>query len=380
MRVLQFLAQYPGRDGTSAYGTGLATAMNRRWPGSCPILSYRTDGRPAPPGVEVILHPRRGRNPFHVPSALLAELRENAHQLDGVVLHGTYHPGNSALAHELRKAGIPYLFMPHDPYVAELRHHHAFRKVVYENLFEVPMMNGSRAVQLLDGSHEPPLRDLGVTVPVFSVPNGCDPATLGELTARGGAPGSGREARILYLGRMDRNHKGLDLLLEGFARFQRTDPAACGVRLVFTGNDWTDRGMLERLAGTLGVADRVTFTGARSEPSIRLHAEADLVVLPSRFDGFGLTIMEAMLAARPVIVSRRAGVASHVTRAGGGFLLDPEPGSIQLALSAAMAQRGRWAELGARNRAYVLNHLTWDKVAETTMVNYRRVLGEKTES
>ena len=48
-------------------------------------------------------------------------------------------------------------------------------------------------------------------------------------------------------------------------------------------------------------------------------------------------------------------------------LLDPDPASIQASLSAAMARRGQWAAMGERNRDYVLNHLTWDQVAERTM-------------
>jgi glycosyltransferase involved in cell wall biosynthesis len=378
MRIAQFLAQYPGRDGTSAYGTGLAAAMHRRWPGTCPILSYRTDGREAPAGVEVLCHPRRGKNPFGVPAGLAQDLLANRHQLDGVVLHGTYNPPNAGLARALRRAGIPYLFMPHDPYVRELRDHHPLRKAVYWRLFEKPLIEGARAVQLLDATHEAPLRELGCRVPVFSIPNGCDPAMLDALdpenTRRPGAVEG--ETKLLYLGRMDRNHKGLDLLLDGFARFCAADPAAAaGLRLVLTGNDWSDRAALESMTAALGITGRVTFTGARREASIQLHSEADLVVLPSRFDGFGLTIVEAMLAARPVLVSRRAGVASHVELAGGGFLMDPTPESIQAALAAAMSRRSGWADLGEMNRDYVLHQLTWDQVAARTMAEYQRLFG-----
>ena len=373
LRVLQFLAQYPGRDGTSAYGTGLARAMNRIWPGSCPILSLRPDERPAPEGVELVRHPRTERNPFRLPASLKAELASNRQRLDGVVLHGTYHPGNAAMARELRRQGIPYVFMPHDPYVPGLTRHHALRKWLYWHAFEKHVAARACAVQLLDETHEDPLRARGIEVPVFAVPNGCDPELLDDPTLRLTEPGKQAEVRIQYLGRMDRNHKGLDLLIEGFARFVAGGGAAASYELVLTGNDWEDRASLERLAAHRGVGERVRFTGPRPESSSQIQGEADLVVLASRFDGFGLTVMEAMLVARPVLVSTRAGVAGHVAKARGGWLFEPEPEAIAKAMEQASRSRDEWPEMGRRNQDYVLKNLTWEQVARRTMEGYRRV-------
>jgi glycosyltransferase involved in cell wall biosynthesis len=371
MKVLHFLPQYPGRDGTSAYGTGLVRALNRLRPGSAAIVSQRHDGRPAPDAVDVVNYAAR-RMAFGVPGNLRRDLATGRLSADGAILHGTFNPPMATLGRWLRKLGIPYLFIPHDPYVPGLMDHHRWRKLAYWHGFEKPLIEGARAVQLLDESHEAPLRALGCRVPVFTVPNGCDPAMLDLLEATPRVPGAGDPVRIQYLGRMDRNHKGLDLLLEGFALFLRSTVAPPAVELVLTGNDWTDRGWLEAFAGRLGIRERVRFTGPRSEPSIRIQAEADLAVLPSRFDGFGLTLVEAMLAARPVIASAAAGVATHVARSGGGWISEPTAGAIAATLERAMADRPVWEEMGRRNQIYVTTKLTWDRVAETTMEAYER--------
>ncbi len=371
MKVLHFLPQYPGRDGTSAYGTGLVPALNRLMPGSAAIVSLRHDGRPAPAGVEVLNFPAR-RCGFHLPAILRRDLADGRLTADGVILHGTFNPPMAALGRWLRKLGIPYLFIPHDPYVPGLMMHHRWRKAAYWHGFEKSLIEGARAVQLLDASHEAPLRALGCRVPVFTVPNGCDPALLDLLKGPLRVPGEGEAVRIQYLGRMDRNHKGLDLLLEGFALFLRSAVVPPAVELVLTGNDWTDRRWLEAFAGRLGIRDRVRFTGPRSEPSIQIQAEADIAVLPSRFDGFGLTLVEAMLAARPVIVSAAAGVATHVARSGGGWISEPTAGAIAATLARAMGDRPAWKEMGQKNQTYVATKLTWDRVAESTMEAYER--------
>jgi glycosyltransferase involved in cell wall biosynthesis len=350
--------------------------MNRLAPGSCPVLTLRQGEIANHPDEELLRYPaRRSRNPFALPGPLLRDLESGRHRLDGLVLHGTYNPPMATLARLCRRTGLPYVFIPHDPYVPELTGHKRWRKLAYWHAFEKPLIEGARVVQLLDASHERYLRELGCRVPVVAIPNGCEPEMLEEIPGDARMPGAGKDVRLLYFGRMDRNHKGLDLLLEAFARALRDDPAAtAGVTLVMTGNDWTDRGGLEALARRLGVADRVDFTGRRDEGAMTIVAEADLVVLPSRFDGFGLCVVEAMLAARPVLVSRRAGVASQVAAAGAGWVVEPEVAALSRGLCDALRNRGRWPDLGRAGQRHVLEKLTWEQVARTTLESYGKFL------
>lgn len=376
MRVAHFLPHYPGRDGSAAFCRGLSRAMNRVNPGACPILTLRAGPVVEHPDEELLRYPWNGAaNPFSLPKSLLDDLASNRHRLDGVALHGTYNPPMAALGRHLRKNGIPYLFVPHDPYVDALRTKNRWRKTIYWHVFEKKLIEGARAVQVLDASHEAPLRRLGCRVPTVVIPNGCELSMVDEIPADARVPGADPDdLRMLYFGRMDRHHKGLDLLLEGFAAALKAEPGALsGVTLVMTGNDWTDRDELESLAAGLGLGQRVRFTGRRDEGAMRIVAEADLVVLPSRFDGFGLCIVEAMLAARPVIVSDQAGVAGHVKEAGGGWLTEPGRESIARALVQAVAARGDWENMGRINQQYVKSHLTWDQIAVRTSEVYREV-------
>jgi glycosyltransferase involved in cell wall biosynthesis len=145
------------------------------------------------------------------------------------------------------------------------------------------------------------------------------------------------------------------------------------VTLVMTGNDWTDRQALERLASDLKVAHRVNFTGRRPESAMQIVADADLVILPSRFDGFGLCIVEAMLASRPVIASSGAGVSTHVREAGGGWTPTPTVESIAQSLLDALTIRNQWPKMGQMNQEYVRNHLTWDQIAVKTASTYQEL-------
>jgi glycosyltransferase involved in cell wall biosynthesis len=375
MKVAHILSYYPGQEGLTSFCRGLGKALKNLDGVEVPIVTFRRK----PPRVEepedgpvVLKYPHQGRHPFAIPQSFLDDLDDGSLVLDGAVLHGTYSPQVCAQARALRRRGIPYIFMPHDPYVKKLRRHHAIRKFVYWHLFEKPMIEGAAAVQILDEEHEHYLRELGCKVPTFVESNGCDPAALALLPATPHTPGSRDRLQLHFLGRMDRNHKGLDLLIEAFSRL----PSSWKVELVLTGNDWFDRGELENLARKLGIQDRVNFRGRRPEPSILLQAEADLCVLTSRFDGFGLTIVEGMLASRPVLVSTEAGISTHVERSGGGWTVKPTVDAIEQGLIDAIKGKSRWEEFGKRNHRYVLENLTWEKVARNSLKHYERVFGK----
>lgn len=370
-RVAQFMPHYPSMEGSSAYCRGLSKAMGLIQPGCCPIISIRPELGVLGEDEDVIHYPLSTKNPLSIPKELIEALEDNRHELDGVVLHCTYNARAAVLYKHLKRLNIPYIFMPHDPYVAELRHHHAIRKCFFWHIYEKKMLKGAEVVQLLSEDHEESLREMGCETPVAVIPNGCEIETLSMIPAEVTPPGKSERVRIQFVGRMDRNHKGLDLLIEGFAEFLKLDISE-GVDLYLTGKDWEDREVLESMVKGLNVSDRVIFTGARQEHSMVIHSEADIVVLVSRFDGFGLCIVEAMLASRPVLVSSRTGIAGHVDKAEGGWIVEPTPLSIKDGLCLAMKERAKWPEMGERNHAYVTKNLTWDQVAVETLNLYQK--------
>lgn len=372
-RVAHFLPHYPSREGTTSFCRGLMRALNEMAPESCRVITLRPEVQAEHPADLILCYPNPSALPFSLPEQLKADILNNVHRLDGLVLHGTYNPATVAMQHLAKRAGIPYIFIPHDPYPPALRCHHAVRKWVFWHLFESRLIRNAAAIQLLDESHERYLRELGCRTAVEVIPNGCEVENLERLPDPLRRPGSVRPLRMLFLGRVDRNHKGLDLLIDGFARWSAgTATDGRELELVITGKDWGDRGELKQLADSRGVGDRVSFTGERKEHAMEILAEADLVVLPSRFDGFGLCIVEAMMAGRPVLVSTQAGVSSHVARSGAGWLIDPDVEAIRNGIATALQSVDEWPAMGAKGRDYVLGQLTWEHAAKRSIAIYRR--------
>jgi N-acetyl-alpha-D-glucosaminyl L-malate synthase BshA len=112
--------------------------------------------------------------------------------------------------------------------------------------------------------------------------------------------------------------KNVETVVRVFARVV----AEVKCRLVIVG-DGPERGPAERLAEKMGVCDRVTFLGAR-ESMEELMAMADVLLLPSEHESFGLVALEAMSAQTPVVASKRGGLPELIEDGETGFLHEPE--------------------------------------------------------
>jgi len=118
---------------------------------------------------------------------------------------------------------------------------------------------------------------------------------------------------LLFLGR-GFGRKGLDRALEAFARIRDARPSA---RLLVAGHD-RRRPAYERLAGRLGLADVVRFVGERGDPE-SCYGAADLYVLPTRYDPFAFSVIEALASGLPVVTTDGNGASE---------LIDASVGSV----------------------------------------------------
>jgi glycosyltransferase involved in cell wall biosynthesis len=144
---------------------------------------------------------------------------------------------------------------------------------------------------------------------------------------------------VVGVGRLHRQ-KGFDLLVEALGRWPERAPRPC-VALVGTG---PEESRLWRLAGRLGVAGSLHLTGAMDSAAGAL-SDADVVAIPSRWEGMPNVAMEAMALGQPVVAARVGALPELL--GGAGVLVPPgDPGALATAIARLLADPGRAQALG----------------------------------
>jgi glycosyltransferase involved in cell wall biosynthesis len=322
-------------------------------------------------------HPRA---PFPSNSkALTSRLATNRDRLDLMVIHGAFGIFSSRVARACQRAHIPAIACPHDPYSPELFRPHRAVKAAYWHLIEAPYLQGMTGIHLLAPSHMQHLRNRGIRVPAFAVPNGLDAAHFESGKSRASDQRlsvDGDELRVLYVGRWDIYNKGLDLLLRAMAQEGRTG----ATRLEVAGRGSEDeRRTLLGLIASLDLRERVSLVGFVPDIQMAIRS-AQAVILPSRFDGFGQVVLESLVLGTPVIVSSRAGASEYLGEEHGVLAMDPDVPGIAGALKQAARSRNRLRRAARSARQFLEREFSWKVLAERWVEEVDRAIAERASS
>ena len=148
---------------------------------------------------------------------------------------------------------------------------------------------------------------------MVTIPNG---VPIPRLVEKGAVDGQRGLTRLLFAGRLE-HVKGVDLLIEAVSRLQFFD-----FELKIAGYG-TQQDYLEELVETYGVQDKVEFVGARDDLDDFMRW-ADVMVMPSRFEGLPMVLLEAMSFELPVVATRVGGIPEVIENGVNGWLVDPE--------------------------------------------------------
>ena len=265
--------------------------------------------------------------------------------------------------------GLPLVVTCHGTDVALLRQYRLARPLARA------VLRRAAAVTVVSADLRDSLIALaGVEAAKISViPMPVHPAIEATLPLAGGGQGGGvGPPTILAVARLAKD-KGLDVLLEacGFLRARGLD---CRLALVGEGEE---EAALRAQAQRLGLSESVDFLGAVAPGDLAPHyLAADVVVLPSRREGLGLVLVEALFCRRPVIATRVGGIPDVVADGQTGLLVPPDdPLALAEAIARLLNDPALAARLAAAGHEHVRQHFSGQVVAQRMVDVYRQVLG-----
>jgi glycosyltransferase involved in cell wall biosynthesis len=339
VKILHVIASLDPRGGGPMEGVRQIARASKEWGQQTTVASLDAPGMPFLEG-----------NPFHVvplgPGSLkygysprlTPWLKAHAHEFDAVIVNGIWQYSSFAVWRALTGSTVPYFVFPHgmlDPFFKQAYPLKHVKKWLYWPWGEYRVLRDARAVlftceeeQLLArqsfwlyrcnevvagyGTAPPPVaRDTAVAA-FFSA----FPALQGRRL-------------LLFLSRIHEK-KGCDMLIEAFAEIAADDPQW---HLVMAGPCEETLGrQLRARAGALGISERITWTGMVSG-DVKWGAlySADVFVLPSHQENFGIAVAEALACGTPVLISVKVNIWREIDDDEAGFAApDTVEGTRQL--------------------------------------------------
>jgi glycosyltransferase involved in cell wall biosynthesis len=303
---------------------------------------------------------------------LRARFERTLAEADGVHIHGLWEQSSNVAARTARALGKPYMISAHGMLEPWALANKRFKKRLYSALIERANLDGAACLHALTRAEAEDYRRFGCTGPIAVIPNAVHiPRTLDPSLFHEAYPSLRGRRLILFLGRIHFK-KGLDLLVDSWAQLARAWPDA---HLVLAGPDseGTRAGIEQRIAQA-GLVDAVTFTGMLdSRMKWSAYAAAACFVLPSYSEGLSTSVLEAIAAGLPIILTEQSHMP-EVAEHHAGWVIQPEVDDLTGALSAALSAAPATSRAtGARGRRLIEQQYSWPSVAARMGEIYRWV-------
>lgn len=270
----------------------------------------------------------------------------NASGFDMVHIHALFSFNTLVAAWAARLAGVPYIVRP----LGTLTHYgvtqrRPWLKRISLALLEGPALRAAAAVHFTSGAEEHEAAQWGMPMRGVVVPLGIESAQVDDAELiRANFPALGRSPYLLYLSRLDPK-KNVEGLLHAMAMLRPNFP---DLRLLVAGSggpEYVTR--LQAMAVQLGVENQTVWAGhIDGKLKASALAGAELFILPSYSENFGIAAAEGLMAGLPCVLGQGVAIAAEVAAAGAGLAISPDPASIAAGLQQVLSDEPARVEMG----------------------------------
>tara|TARA_R110002049_G_scaffold16388_4_gene65333 strand:+ start:792 stop:1919 length:1128 start_codon:yes stop_codon:yes gene_type:complete len=282
--------------------------------------------------------------------------------------HGGFIPQFNPIAKLIIKNKLKYVFTPHGAFNTVALERSKWKKKAYILLLESFLVKNAKHTHLIGESEVIGTTSIFGAVPYELIPNGQEitsATTLNDSKIGNSAPVFG------FVGRLDTHTKGLDTLLESFAKIVSNNKSSSELWLI---GDGPDRANLEKMAQKLHISNHMKFLGAKyGSEKDQLVKQLDFLCLVSRNEGLPGVVLEAASEGVPVIVSKETNLAHYITKSNAGFVATENTSTgVARALEQALSsiQTKEFHVLRKNARKMIETHFDWSVIAKHHIDSY----------
>jgi glycosyltransferase involved in cell wall biosynthesis len=305
-------------------------------------------------------------------------LRKNTSRFDVVHIHALWSYSSNAAARAAHDARVPYIIRPAGMLSEYTFAHRAWKKRLYWQLMERSTVGRATAFHATSSAEKCDILRVRPDAIVHVIPNGVDQGAwsvdgqqVGQNTHRDTV--CSERPIVLFMSRLHPKKGIVDLLLPAWAQV-----CSDAVLAIAGGTDAHMPAYEQQVRDTvdrLGLASRVRLLG-EIPPQQRweMYDAAQIFVLPSHSENFGIVVAEAMARGCPVVVTDQVQSCEHVLAANAGIVVPRSVPALAEALEMMLTNAARRTAFGQSGPLYARRHFTWQRIAAEVRQMYESTI------
>lgn len=282
--------------------------------------------------------------------------------------HGGFIPEFYCISKYLSQQKLAYLLTPHGSYNTIALKRSAFLKQCYIRLFEKNLIRKAASVHCLGESEITGLANISKQNKYSLIPNGQDEKAL-QHTSK--ALTKTNSYIFGFCGRLDTYTKGLDLLLQAFAKWSTNKDVA-----LWLIGDGKERKQLEALVKEMKLEEKVYFLGSQfGEEKLNTIAHMDVFFHPSRNEGIPTAVLEASGLGIPSIVSPESNLSNYINSFDAGIgMLKNDVEHLVAAMEKVYQNLEQKHHYSKNAKQMVKTVFNWETIAKQLITNYKEII------
>lgn len=329
-------------------------------------------------GINIVHFPKLKCKGFISHKIIKEYIISNKDNIDIFHLHSVYLPTNCTIAKIIKEANIPYILSPHGGYNIKnkTKSNISFiKKSIFNKIYEERFVNDAHKLYALTQKEERDLKLQFDNDNISIIPNGSNGVKNIENIDNKKFNLHGEY--MVYCGRLDVKHKGIDLLIESYNRAIKQYPELNSLKLAIVG---PQKGMkkdlkkINKLIDKYNLSNKVILTGGLyGKEKDEIIKKSLFYIQCSRWEGFGLSIIEAIELKKPVLITESCDISSYLKKYDYGIVskLDITDLSSNIKeMYFKSLDKNYISEIAIKSELILNNEFNWTKIVEKMCEEY----------